>query len=208
MAALRVPLLARERLCNSASLYEAGPCQALVEGQRPCGPGPVPSVSRTRPSHRGARAGPAPPVESEPRLPPSPAAWALERSRMSLSSGRRNPVAGGRHGVVEQQVTALVPRALAERSRRVEPHPGPAVPGAPAVPSAGVTPGPSPAPGALRCAAQVAPEPGSWGTATAGAPPLLGLCAAGVTRGRDREAPQCRTEGRFEVRQVNLAWLY
>lgn len=75
-------------------------------------------------------------------------------------------MARGRHGVVEQQVTALVARALAESSRRAEPHP---VPGAPAMPSAGVTPGPSPAPAALRCAAQVAPEPGSWGTATAGA---------------------------------------
>lgn len=32
-AALRVPLLAGERLCNSAGLWEAGPCQALGEGQ-------------------------------------------------------------------------------------------------------------------------------------------------------------------------------
>uniref|UniRef100_A0A8C3DNJ7 Myosin IE n=3 Tax=Corvus moneduloides TaxID=1196302 RepID=A0A8C3DNJ7_CORMO len=75
-----------------------------ASGCRPCRPESVPLVvSRARPSHRGARAGPAPPVEHEPRLPLSPAAWDLKRFRMLVSSGGNSPVAGKRHGVVEQQ---------------------------------------------------------------------------------------------------------
>lgn len=59
-------------------------------------------------------------------------------------------MAGGRYGVVEQQVMPLVQRALAEESRRAEPHPGPAVPGAPAVPSARATSVPSPGGGSTQ----------------------------------------------------------
>lgn len=172
-AALRVPLPAGERCVTAPACGKPGRAvPGTCRGRR------LPAL-RTRvgafslvpnppvPSHRGARAGPAPPEEREPRPPPSPAAWALERFWMLVFSGGSDPVAGGHHGVVEQQVTPVVQRALPEGARRAEPCP--------------VLPPCRSHPAALS-------RPQSSQVCV----PSLGLCAAGVTGGRDvRRTPQC-----------------